>query len=96
MKIVNGKIRFTTDSADIETYKQGRRTLYRDKRSYEKDGMWYVHPVGESVTNSIYIVCPYCGELHSHGKASGHRVSHCKNDNNPGYVIMLGGENNGE
>lgn len=23
------------------------------------------------------ILCPYCGQIHTHGRGSGHRVAHC-------------------
>jgi hypothetical protein len=37
-----------TDIKNIETYcnpKDKRRKLAIDKRSYQRDGMWYVHPI---------------------------------------------------
>ena len=88
-------IRVAVKPADIETYTKNHKKLTRDKRSYQKDGMWYLQPIGES-GNSVDIICPYCGEIHRHGNAPGHRISHCLSSNNPGYVLVIGGTNNGK
>lgn len=68
-----------------------RKSLTKDFRSYQKEGMWYVHPIGFN-EYSVYIVCPHCGEIHSHGKMPGHRISHCESKNNNGYVITFDAE----
>lgn len=48
-----------------------------DKRSYVgEDGFWHVYPIGYK-WNQIFIVCPYCGEIHVHGYGEGHRGEHC-------------------
>lgn len=90
-----GKDIFPATSIDnIETYRDPqdkRRKLAIDHRSYQKDGMWYVHPISVSAGGaSIDIICPYCGQIHRHGNAEGHRISHCHSNNNPGYVIVIG------
>lgn len=82
------------DPADITTYrdpKDRRRTLAHDKRSYQADGTRYVHPIAISAEGySVDIICPYCGKIHRHGNAPGHRVSHCGTYDNPGYIIVIG------
>lgn len=89
-------IRPKVNSADITITPIGKKQFLRDKRSYPIKDMWYVHPIGESVTgNSVDIICPYCGEIHRHGNEAGHRVSHCSGDN-PGYIIVIGGVDNGK
>ena len=80
----------TMNIDELEVYRPPndlRRKLAKDSRSYiGEDGFWQVRPVG--VDNfCFYIVCPYCGDIHTHGKAYGHRVSHCKKNDNKGYVI---------
>lgn len=72
-----------------------KKKIYHDERSYQKDGMWYVYPFKEN-GNRIEIICPYCGEIHTHGNAPGHRVSHCRSNDNPGYVIVIGGQHYGK
>ena len=67
------------------------RKLVKDGRSYICDegrwkGYWQIYPIGIDRFH-VYIVCPYCGDIHLHGNAPGHRVSHCLNDNK-GYVIL--------
>jgi len=80
-------IRLKVDPADIVSTKQ----FLRDKRSFLKDNMWYVYPIGESVTGkSVDIICPYCGKIHRHSNKAGHRVSHCFGDD-PGYIIVIEG-----
>lgn len=54
--------------------------LVRDSRSYQKDGYWHIYPIALS-RSQVYIVCPYCGEIHAHGNDKGgyegFRVPHC-------------------
>ena len=89
-------IRTKVNPTDIIINNIGKKQFLRDKRSYPIKDMWYVHPIGESVTgNSVDIICPYCGEIHRHGNEAGHRVSHCSGDN-PGYIIVIGGVDNGK
>ncbi len=89
-------IRPVTSIDSIETYRDPRnkrKMISIDKRSYPKDKMWYVHPIGISAEGpSVDIICPYCGEIHRHGNAEGHRVSHCCSNDNPGYIIVMGGQ----
>nr|DAS34384.1 MAG TPA: cysteine-rich protein [Caudoviricetes sp.] len=42
----------------------------------DEDGTYHLHPIGFSV-HSYYVVCPYCGEIHIHGRIGGYRVPHC-------------------
>lgn len=77
------------DLDDLETYMQGKVKKVRDKRNELIDGVWNVHPV--MLTDSqIYIVCPFCGEIHRHGNGSskydGGRTAHCDCF---GYEIQL-------
>lgn len=56
--------------------------LLEDPRSVEFDGKWHIQPIALS-DKHVYIVCPYCHEIHSHGNAGGLyegvRVPHCAN-----------------
>ncbi len=69
------------------------KVLVRDSRSFQEEGMWHVYPI--ALTNSqVYIVCPYCGEVHVHGNSEGcyegHRTAHCfkqQEETNTGYFI---------
>ena len=43
----------------------------------------------------VYILCPYCGEVHMHGSNGiiedaeyGHRVAHCHTPNHGGYYLV--------
>lgn len=70
--------------------KDRRHYLYADSRStLDDEGYWTVHPVGFD-TYHVFIVCPHCGGIHTHGIAPGHRISHCHNNiRNNGYYISL-------
>ena len=98
MKFVKFKKRYK-DSEDLcveldklETYKKGNDLLLKDVRSELIDGIWNVHPIMMN-DKIIYIVCPYCGEVHSHGAGSGSytgtRVIHCKDEDTGIYDIRL-------
>lgn len=80
------------DLSVLETYTERRRKLVRDKRTFtDANGHPHVHPLF-ALVNEVYIVCPYCGEIHSHSKAPGYRVPHCDdavNRNKPNYCIEV-------
>ena len=55
--------------------------LVRDNRSFiDENGLWQVYPIGFSQIQ-VFIICPYCGEIHCHGKSNenykGRRIAHC-------------------
>lgn len=58
--------------------------LVKDCRSVEIEGRWHIQPIALSRTH-VFIVCPYCHEIHLHGNANGFyegvRVPHCNMDN---------------
>ena len=67
---------------DLEMYhpENNKRTiLVKDPRSYQKNGIWQIYPIATS-QKQVHIVCPYCGQIHSHGKAIGTRLPHCSYD----------------
>lgn len=57
--------------------------LVQDRRSFYDsiEGFWHIYPIATDRAH-VYIVCPYCGEIHIHGSGGGnyegHRVEHCK------------------
>lgn len=68
---------------NLETYhpeNDKRVILVKDSRSYQKNGVWCIYPIAKD-KHQVHIVCPYCGEIHSHGNNTGHyegmRVPHC-------------------
>ncbi len=76
---------------DLETYHpvgDKRKVLVKDKRSHQKDGVWCIYPIAVS-KHQVHIVCPYCGEVHSHGRAGGTRVPHCLDNDEPDYNIIF-------
>lgn len=68
-----------------------RKTHAIDHRSFvDSKGYWNVYPIGTD-EHHVYIVCPYCHEIHCHGNAHGEyeglRVPHC-HDSGPDYRIL--------
>ena len=41
----------------------------------------------EEKDGQFVITCPYCNGPHWHGLSEGHRISHCIDNVNPGYII---------
>lgn len=83
--------KINTSALDIYTDPTDKRKkLVRDKRSYtDAEGHPRVHPLVVT-PNEVYIVCPYCGEIHSHSRAPGDRVPHCndfENRQKRNYII---------
>lgn len=86
--ILTGKLLINLE--DLKIYhpeKNKRIILVKDPRNYKKDGIWQIHPIATS-KRQFHIVCPYCGEIHSHGRAKGTRVPHCNYDK-PDYNIIF-------
>ena len=56
------------------------RQLVADNRSFkDENDLWHVYPIGfHHRGNQLFIVCPFCGDIHGHSNEPGHRVSHCK------------------
>lgn len=59
----------------------GGKKLVIDGRSFDSPpGWWHVYPVALDKTH-VYIVCPFCGNIHLHGAGGGdyegHRIAHC-------------------
>jgi len=82
---------------DLDIYhppKDKRINLVRDPRSFQIDGIWHIYPIATS-RRQVYIICPYCGEIHRHGRDTdiytdiyeGYRVPHCHPDA-PNYKIL--------
>jgi len=60
----------------------------------------YAAPDGYGLRWVLYVQCPHCGDLHTHGGGSldgppdmGHRVSHCVHAESSGYVLVPGPPN---
>lgn len=72
------------------------KILAVDPRSFvDAEGYWNVFPIAID-QHHVYIVCPWCREVHTHGNHNGeyegHRASHCakpgEDRKHPGYVIL--------
>lgn len=69
--------------------KQGGWIMKDSRMFIDNKGFPHVKPIG-LISNSVYIVCPYCKTIHHHGRGGidkgenshvGHRGSHCYADN---------------
>lgn len=77
-------------SGHVKEVKDGRRIKVVDDRTIKDDDTYIVKPI-LITPSSMYVVCPYCGEIHKHGirgipesgcefpsgDHSGYRNSHC-------------------
>lgn len=65
----------------IEAYKSTdkRRKVAFDMRTFKSGNEYHIYPIA-NVCGCIYIICPLCGEIHTHGSSGGYRVPHCKKD----------------
>lgn len=86
--LYTGKVLINLEDLEIYHPEHNRRMiLVKDLRSYQENGIWQIYPIAVS-KHQVHIVCPYCGEIHSHGKADGTRIPHC-HDNKPDYNIVF-------
>lgn len=86
-----------------DTIEKSRSTVDRriiiltDPRTYTENGYYHVHPIAVTKTGkSVHIVCPYCGNIHVHGNAPGHRIGHCDLSRSHGYYLEGDGFNAGD
>lgn len=91
------RVKVTIPLTDLEQYHPAndkRVILVKDPRSYQTDGKWNIYPIRIN-SDHVYIVCPYCGEIHVHGNSKGcyegWRCPHCKDGDvrkTPNYNIL--------
>ena len=77
------KVKHDINNLIIENgFIRDRRTLKIDERNY------LVYPIAKTNIH-YYIVCPYCGEIHTHGSqgGGGERVPNCTNSHPNIYTI---------
>ncbi len=80
-QLESGRVLIDLDSLEKYPSDNNKLTvLVRDRRSFQRDGVWHVYPIALSESQA-YIVCPYCGEIHVHGNNKGDyegfRSVHC-------------------
>lgn len=86
------EILYPLDKLELLPPEKKWKTHAIDPRSFMEDGFCQVYPIAID-RHQVYIVCPWCREIHvhgnDHGRYNGHRSPHCKNyvPRNPGYVI---------
>ena len=60
-----------------------------DPMNEQIDGHWFVNPIAV-MDNRVFIICPFCGEVHTHGVGdgsySGERTTDCKCGSNVYYL----------
>ena len=72
---------FPLDRLELLPAERKRKTHAVDHRSFiDSDGYWNIYPIAID-SFYVYIVCPYCQQIHIHGNDKGHyegpRCSHC-------------------
>lgn len=67
----------------LEIWKEKNVLQVHDTANAQKDGFPMVFPITET-NKQIFIACPYCNQIHVHGKPEGvddrWRLSHCKSE----------------
>jgi len=83
-KKVIKKSEIVVDLSIMQQYKVGHSYRWVDPRTQKNYwGYYAVYPI--AITDiQVFIVCPYCGEVHCHGRSSdksgvGYRCPHCCN-----------------
>lgn len=65
----NLKIKY--DECNIEKYKEKNVIKVRDKRTVlNEESVYEVYPIA-IYNDQVYVVCPYCKEIHIHGYTGG-------------------------
>ena len=62
--VASGKVIETHSTTDK------RRKIAIDTRTFRVGEEYHIYPIA-NVSHSWYIICPYCGEIHTHGNISG-------------------------
>lgn len=93
---VNGRLLFPLEKLGVYHPENNRLIqLASDPRTTRKavncgngcvEEMQNVKPIAEG-WSCVWIVCPYCGEIHSHTRHPGVRLSHCKDRVRDNYYI---------
>ena len=47
-----------------------------DNRTFIDNNTFHIYPIA-TFDGCCFIICPLCGEIHTHGNVSGYRVPHC-------------------
>lgn len=75
----------------LQIIKKNGSQFVIDPETVEQDGVFKVSPL-VFTDNQMYVVCPFCGQIHVHGGGDGHysgsRTAHCK-DMTGFYEIAL-------
>lgn len=62
----------------------------KDNRTFRVDKLYHIYPIAITKEN-IYIVCPYCGQIHIHSnrffEPYGFRIPHCNEPKKESYFI---------
>lgn len=65
------ELKIKYDESNIIKFKEKNVIKVEDKRTkLNKDGLYEVYPLALH-RNQVYIICPYCNEIHLHGCAEG-------------------------
>lgn len=91
----HGKLLVNLDDLEVFKWKGNRQSII-DRRSFDNPAeCWHVYPIAVDNVH-VFIVCPFCGNIHLHGVSGGdyegHRVEHCNEERRhpeswPGYYI---------
>ena len=63
-------------SGKIDDFDTVHKKVRNPSDRIDDEGIHHLVPIGYC-RHSYYIACPYCGEVHIHGRIGGYRVPHC-------------------
>lgn len=68
--------------------KENRKEIkLKDKRTHRNsEGIFQVYPIAVN-DFSIFVICPFCGNIHVHGQIEGFRTPDCMGNQGSYYVI---------
>ena len=75
---INPYLRLVTGGKIIETRNESDRRIKVaiDNRTFIENGTFHIYPIA-AFGGCCFIICPLCGEIHTHGNVSGYRGPHC-------------------
>ncbi|NLK71171.1 MAG: hypothetical protein GX286_07050 [Clostridiales bacterium] len=75
---LNPYLRLVTGGKIIEKRKDSDRRIVVaiDNRTFIENGTFHIYPIA-AFGRCCFIICPLCGEIHTHGNVNGYRVPHC-------------------
>ena len=86
------KLKIQYNQCNIEEFKEGKALKVKDNRTIlNNENVYEVYPIA-SDSKRVYVICPYCNEIHIHGlnkeTIPGYRMPFCESHvKNKSYYV---------